>query len=344
VLRNTIRNTGRGGIFANDGSTDLVIRGNTVGGSGGEGLGIEVWNGCDRAVIEDNRIDHWLSVDGSDRVAVRRNTIADRSGHAKLAGLELVGSNHCVLTDNLVDGGQQIGISVSNKAPKDFIYWADNTIRGCNQWGAQLQGEEGGIASHYFYRCRFVGNRVGESKPLYPRDAGHGFRFNGHARQVTFEECEIRNNGGIGVQIGGDAVDALTFLRCRIADNRGPAITGADRLSALELVGCQASGNADNTLPASRPFRSPPPVASFRAPSVAIAGQPVAFVDTSEAAQGSIRRVLWDFQDGLPSTDRTSEHTFAAPGDYRVTLIAWDESGRGARAERRVKVSARDRR
>ncbi|MBU0717164.1 MAG: right-handed parallel beta-helix repeat-containing protein, partial [Planctomycetes bacterium] len=57
VLRNVIRNTGRGGIFGDNGSNDLVIRENTVSGSGGEGLAIEVWGHCDRSVIEDNRID-----------------------------------------------------------------------------------------------------------------------------------------------------------------------------------------------------------------------------------------------------------------------------------------------
>ena len=77
ILRNTVRNTGRGGIFGDNGSTDLFISGNTVTGSGGEGLGIEVWGGCDRAVIEDNRVDHWLSIGGSDYCATRRNIVSD---------------------------------------------------------------------------------------------------------------------------------------------------------------------------------------------------------------------------------------------------------------------------
>ena len=33
--------------------------------------GIEVWGGCHRALIEDNRIDHWLSYDSSDGGAAR---------------------------------------------------------------------------------------------------------------------------------------------------------------------------------------------------------------------------------------------------------------------------------
>src|SRR5208337_3766931 len=102
AVRNTIRATGRGGIFGDNGSTDLLIRSNVVTGSGGEGLGIEVWEGCDRAVIEDNRIDHWLSIGGSDYCAVRRNVVSDKSGVVKFIGIEGIGA-HCVYTDNLVD-------------------------------------------------------------------------------------------------------------------------------------------------------------------------------------------------------------------------------------------------
>jgi Right handed beta helix region len=55
ILRNVIDNTGRGGIFANDGSSDLIISSNKVNRSGrkAEKLGIEIWRNCDRVVIED---------------------------------------------------------------------------------------------------------------------------------------------------------------------------------------------------------------------------------------------------------------------------------------------------
>jgi len=60
VERNIVRDTGRGGIFG-DHSAELVIRHNQVSGSGGEGLGIEIWGGCPRSLIEDNVVDHWIS-------------------------------------------------------------------------------------------------------------------------------------------------------------------------------------------------------------------------------------------------------------------------------------------
>ncbi len=77
VERNVIRTTGRGGIFG-DHSAELVIRHNQVSGSGGEGLGIEIWGGCPRSLIEDNVVDHWISVDQGNQSAVRRNVVGRR--------------------------------------------------------------------------------------------------------------------------------------------------------------------------------------------------------------------------------------------------------------------------
>jgi len=335
VLRNTIRDTGRGGIFGNDGSTDLVIQGNTVTGSGGEGLGIEVWGGCHRPLIEDNRIDHWLSFDSSDDGAARRNTISDRSGAYKHCGLELVASSRCVFTDNVVDDGQAIGISVSNKPPKNHVFWGYNTIQGCNQWGAQLQGESGGIDGHYFYRCRFLSMPADRGQPRYPGDAGHGFRTNGGVRNLTMEECEIRDNGRLGLQLGGEGVDRLEFVRCRIEGNRGAAVSGPRGHTALECTGCVVAGNGSDALPPAKPFPGPAPRVSFEAPSPAPAGKPLRFAAKST---GKIARALWDFNEGLPSPEAEATHTFAKPGEYRVTLVAWDDSGRGARSEKKIRV------
>jgi PKD repeat protein len=338
ILRNTIRETGRGGIFGNDGSTDLVIQGNTVSGSGGEGLGIELWGGCERSIVEDNRIDHWLSVDRSDGSAIRRNVVGDPSDDYKYIGLELVAASRCVFTDNTVDGGQSIGVSVSNKPPKNHIFWGYNTIQGCNQWGAQLQGEAGGIAHHYFYRCKFLSMPASRGNPRYPGDAGHGFRFNGNARHVTFEECEFRDNGRLGVQIGGPGVDFLRFVRCRIEGNKGAAVAAPRDMTALEWTDCTVTGNGSDALPPAKPFPQPAPKALFEAPSAARAGKPVRFVSGSTAAAGKIAQALWDFNDGLPATGPEATHTFAKPGAYRVTLVVWDEAGRGARTEKRIQV------
>ena len=338
VLRNVIHNTGRGGIFADNGSTDIVIQGNTVTGSGGEGLGIEVWGGCDRCVIEDNHMDHWLSIGGCSWGAARRNVISDKSGAYKFCGIEAIGS-YLLITDNVIDGGQKIGLSVSSPHEKHYALWANNTVRGCNQWGAQFQGEKGGIAYHYLYRCQFADMPVATGPVWYPGDEGHGFRTNAHVRHLTFEECEFSDNGRLGVQLGGADVDCLSFVRCAIRGNKEAAVTGPGEYTALEWADCVVEGNASNDLPEPKPFPHPPPVAAFDCPAEVRAGKPVQFTSTSEAKHGQIAAVLWDFNDGAPSAEANPTHTYQKPGPYRVTLVVWDDAGRGARAQRMVSVT-----
>ena len=40
----------------------------------------------------------------------------------------------------------------------------------------------------------------------------------------------------------------------------------------------------------------------------------------------------------FPEVTAQPQHTFDRPGKYRVTLIVWDKSGRGGRAERLIQV------
>jgi hypothetical protein len=338
VIRNRIHNTGRGGILCDNACTDVVIQHNVVSGSGGEGLSIEVWNHCDRAVIEDNRVDHWISVGGSNLCAVRRNDIRDGSGVFKSYGIEGIG-RHIIVTDNTVGDGQQIGISVSSGIP-DYCFYGYNTVRDAIQWGAELYGDEDGITHQYFYRCTFADTSVGRGHPMYPGDEGNGFRALGKVGHLVFEECRFVDNGRFGVQMLGDGVDALSFVRCHTTRNKERAVVGPATYSALEWVACQVEGNGDNSLPANKPFAEPAPVAAFDAPAVARAGEPVTFDSRSSAASGQIASLLWDFGDGPPAIGPTAVHVYQHPGTYRVTLIVWDTDGRAARAERRIRVSA----
>ena len=332
-----IARTGRGGIFGDNGSTDLVIRGNTVGGSGGEMLGIEVWGGCDRSVIEDNRIDHWLSIGGCDWCAARRNTISATDGTFGFCGIEAIGS-YLVVTDNLVDDGQVIGLSVSGAQPKQYVYYGNDTFRRCTQWGAQLQGETGAIAYQYLYRCRFVGTTAGRGKVWYPGDDGHGFRINGNTRDLVCEECVFADNARDGVQVTVGDVDLWSFLRCTIRGNQGPAVAAPDAVNAVEWVDCTVEGNGTDALPAAKPFPMAPPVAAFEAPDKVRVGEPAGFRSTSRPGEGKVVQALWDLGDGPPLVGDEVTHTYGVPGEYRVTPIVWDSAGRGARAERVVVV------
>ena len=338
VTDNVIKTTGRGGIFG-DHSTDLTICRNRVEGSEGEGLGIEIWGGCHRSLIEDNVIDHWLSNDGGSQTAIRRNTIGTDDGTLKGYGIEIIARDN-VVTDNVVKRGQHIGLSVSNKPVKDNVYWANNTVSDCLQWGAQLQGEAGGIARHYFYRCTFENTVGGDKRARYPNDAGHGFRTNGDCRQLVFDACTFQGNGGLGVQLGGKNIDAISFLGCTIVRNGLLAVRPPADAAALEFIDCKVKDNGNDKLPTGKPLPGLPPVAAFTVPDPNNIrdGQTVSFACTSTAGEGEIVERLWDFGDGLPETVAKPQHTFTRPGHHYVTLIIWNTAGRAARAEKLLDI------
>ena len=48
---------------------------------------------------------------------------------------------------------------------------------------------------------------------------------------------------------------------------------------------------------------------------------------------------MWDFGDGIPVIEPQADRTYNEPGDYRVTLLVWDERGRGARGEKLLHVA-----
>lgn len=343
VLQNTIQNTGRGGILTNA-ATGLTIQRNVVMGSGmspdGEGLGIEVWGGSHNTLIEDNVIDHWLSVDGSTGVAVRRNVVSDASGVVKDYGLECAECSDVIFTSNTVDRGAFIGLSVSNDDVKEHVYWAHNTISGTENWGAQIQGDADGAREMYFYDNTF---ELTDADPpnLYSGDNGHGFRINGNTRYLTFDSNRFIDNDHLGFQIGGANVDQLSFVNNTFANNGAQAIrsnygsSSAYPGSDLEWSGNVLTGNGGNG--ANTPFvakgftTDQNPEIMLHAPSQAIVGLPYNF-SFDFVDDGTLGHVLWDFDHGLPVTLTSPSHVFPSPGDYQIGLVVWDNTGRAAHA------------
>lgn len=337
VLNNTIINTGRGGILCDNDSTDLLIKNNTVSGSGGTGLGIELFSGCDRSVVEDNRIDHWLSVDESHYVAVRRNVISDKSGVHKYAGLELVDASDNVFSDNVIDGGQKLGISISGPAPKQRVMWARNVIKTASTWGVQIQGETGKAIKQYFYKNSFQETIRSGPNTLYAPQ-GHGVRFNGNVDNIVFDSNEISANQGRGVQISGSGLSSIAFVNNTITGNVEQGVTTSGTVTNLEWSNNTVTGNGSNTQPAGGGDATAAPI---RISSItARPGEVVqfSFAPIAPPPGTSFIEALWDFGEGIPSTQLSPTHAFSAAGSYLVTVVAWDAQGRGAVAELMVDV------
>lgn len=339
ITGNYISNTGRGGILCNNNANTLTIKNNRVEGSGktAQGLGIELWGGCNNSIVEDNTIDHWLSLDSVSNVAVRRNIISDKSGTYKFGGLEYVDSLNCVVTDNLVDDGQNIGITISGPQAKNYAYFAYNTIKKCNQFGAQIQGEAGYAKHLYFYKNNFITSTI-NNNPIWPGIEGVGVHFNGNSEYITLDSCTIIDNQRHGIRVSGSNVNRLSFINNRIINNAGYGFYPYSGYSALEFSNNNVSGNGNNNAPAPANFNNQKPVAAFSSVSSANVGQSITFTNNSYDPDGSISRVLWDFNDGLPTTSTSPSYTYTKAGYYRVSLVVWDNHGRASRTEKLINV------
>jgi hypothetical protein len=340
ILRNTIHNTGRGGIFTNNGATDMVISENVITGSHGIAFAIEVHSGSVRTVVEDNRVDHGLSI-VSANCALRRNLVVDPTGTWAAYGIEGGGGPDGIVTGNVIGEGQEQGISLSGASR--YMLWARNSFTNCSQWGMQMQGPalNNTIRCLYFYDNTFSQTKRGHPSARYPGHDGHAIRFNNHTEQVVFDGNRITDNAGFGIQLtSGEGVNHICFINNIITNNALGSINHYPEVPVI-WEGNLVSGNGVNTQLQTQGFPGEPPVASFSCPDTARVGVPVQFQNTSTAPGSEIEHVLWDFDAGVPATDSNPVTTYERPGAYRVSLIVWNQDGRGCRpAEKVIHVSA----
>jgi chitodextrinase len=340
VENNVIADTGRGGIFVNDDSPGAVIRSNKITGSGlkEHGLSIELHTNVDNSIIEDNVVDFWISAVRSDTVAVRRNVVKPTDGRVGSIGLEVMADN-AVTTDNIVDGGQQVGIQQSPGTGHQL--WGYNVVKNMVMWGMQLQGEGTGEIEQlqYFYKNSFINTQEGNPAAAYPGYDGNGVRIHGSSQNLTFDSNIISGNGRKGIEFTGAAgVDRLSFINNIVTGNKGVAVDPYPTAAGhLEWKGNIVLRNGSNEQPVSRGFTNPKPTADFETPTLVRVGEPVTFVNKSKD-NGSISHQLWDFGAGLPSASKQPTYVYDRLGAYRVTLVVWDNEGRASLKERIVLV------
>ncbi|MBM7563624.1 NPCBM/NEW2 domain-containing protein [Paenibacillus sacheonensis] len=335
IERNVIADTGRGGIFLNDGSSGAIVRNNRITGSGKKenGLSIELHTNTDNSIIEDNDVDHWISAVRSKTIAVRRNTVHATDGSVGAIGLEIMADN-TVTTDNVVDGGQQVGIQQS-PGPGHQL-WGYNVVKNLVMWGMQLQGAGASETEQfqYFYKNSFMNTQLGNPKAAYPGYEGNGIRIHGNSQNLTFDSNLISGNGRKAIELtGAPGVDKLIFTNNLFYGNKDvtmdPYPTDA---KDLEWSGNLVYKNGDNAQPASRGFANAKPKADFTIPLLVREGEPVTFNSTS-TDNGSIATYLWDFGTGLPSASPKPTFVYDQAGIYRVTLVVWDNEGRAGLKE-----------
>lgn len=361
VAGNTIDTIGRTGIhFAS--SPDLVIQRNTINNTGlysgpelerfaGDGLGIEVFGGSDRSIVEDNTMDRWLSIANTSFTAVRRNTIVSplNLNERETAGLELAGGTDNIFTDNVVGKrhGQSLLMVAGEETDVERVFVGRNTFNEGDGRAAQLHDGSGRIRQVYFFNndftdsqgldtpsfinagIRLLSNGSGESRPLNERGI----------QDVVFESNRITGNSGHGFrafdQLGNDSLDELTFLGNTVTGNAGDAFNGDRTFNNVEFDAFNLVENNDGSeaVPSSNGFSGNlSPTASILAPTVVRIGDTIDFdfgyQDDSGPSPGDL---LWDFDKGLPVLEPTPSVVFDRLGLHTVTLITWDTTGRASR-------------
>ena len=350
--RNHIVNTGRGGVLMQNTLhatvTDNVIQ--SSGMAGEEGLAIELFDKCNFGIIENNSVDHWISVDSAEFISIRDNFVADDSGSLQLAGIEIAGeSANCVVTGNHTLGGNQIGFSMSNDGVKDNFLIARNTFEASGAACAQIQGDQGGAKRLYVYKNVFK-NATQNPETIIP-NGGIGFRINGNVSQVVFDDNDVDSNEGDGIQITTDddilnPVDRLTFRNNTVSGNGGDGVTEAATLkkdlSSLENITWAEDNivfeNGGNEFPESGGFEgNREPRVRIRARRAARVGVPFrlrAIVSDDD----QVVQLLWDLGEGNPANITNPVITYQTPGIKRVRLVAWDNEGQATIFERSIRV------
>jgi len=184
---------------------------------------------------------------------------------------------------------------------------------------------------------KFLATQRGNPAAIYPGADGRGLRFNGNCQQVTLDSNEIRDNSAEGIEMGGRGLDQISIVNNTISGNGLAAVRGNPGTD-LEWTNNTVVGNGTNNELTSRGFANRKPVADFTCPTNVVVGQIAVFTNTSSDADGRIGHVLWDFGEGVPSSQFNDTHVYGQPGIFRVALVVWDDQGRGAIRERSVTV------
>lgn len=174
----------------------------------------------------------------------------------------------------------------------------------------------------------------GEDLSAFADGGAYTFDFNTNTNTITIDGfgayiglCNKTENGDSYIPAGTKMYTIISMEEGDIADRMGLALVRADG-SAWNFYLVHYHDEAN--LP---PIPSSVPTASF---SAITDGYTVSFTNSSSNATS----YSWDFGDGAMSTETNPSHTYAAEGNYTVTLTASDDAGNSSDFSLEVPISA----
>jgi len=137
---------------------------------------------------------------------------------------------------------------------------------------------------------------------------------------VTFTDLSTDSDGSIISWYWQFGDGGLSFAQSPV-HVYGTGGTYSVTLTVADNYGASDSETKSVTV---APSGNQPPVADF---STEVTDLSVTFRDLSTDSDGEVVSWQWDFGDQTASTDQSPVHTYAAAGDYQVTLTVTDDDG-----------------
>jgi hypothetical protein len=329
----TVGNSGADGVWAES--------------EGSYGSDVERWP----ALLHMNRI---ISTDGSDGAhRFRHFLLGHEFGHRWLYGVTIRenGEDSWVLGPASGHPAQYVhtpaAFNVRTNRDYSVMGGSHFTDRGDGSFDTPVENGAWGYSWHELYLMGLAS--PGEVSPWYyiaDSDPELGLAYNPPlALNVRGRRVDV-SLGQLTQSMGARwpaAVDSQKQFRVLVVMLQEPsAVTAAEEQVLAETVESFPAYFSAATGQRGSVITSMPvvPSAAFTAPEVSYVGHTVAFRDASSDYPALWR---WDFGDGVTSTNQFAQHTYLAPGTYRVRLTV--ENSRGSNTtERTIVIEQRERR
>jgi len=195
--------------------------------------GIEIRSNCPDAVISGN----FIGTDGAGTTAFPNGTASSAAaGISMYEGETMTIGGTATGTGNLIAGNHGSGILANSSSPSDSIEILGNHI-GLGLDGSALGNTGDGVCFLNGMDLTIGGTGIGASNTIAANDSV-GIRIGGLSSGVAIGPNSIYDNGGLGIDLGGDGVTANDAL---------DADTGANNLQnfpEIEFVE-QSTGDVD---------------------------------------------------------------------------------------------------
>ena len=226
------------------------------------------------------------------------------------------------------------------------IYWSQNSDFWEGACGVKSAATDLGYdASAVVNAFGIVGVEPCAEPPLPPEpeyqrlENGSSVTVNGDTGSKTYFDIEVPEgkqqltinllapNGDPDIYVGFDYAPSPTENICSsasVSDEVCVIENPEQGRYTINVYGYAAYDNAEISATYDDSSANVPPVASF---DQSVSGKTVQLRSTSSDSDGNIVSYQWSLGDGNSQTGETVSHTYAAAGDYAVTLTVTDDAG-----------------